>query len=355
MSLTPRIDTLENETSVVRTPGAANTVITSNGSVLQYSNRLTLSFGSATSTTYSFAGENGLGMYRSAGNQLSFATSSVEALRITSNQRLRVQNATDSMPAYSFINDAATGMYLSALNQLSFATNAQEALRITSNQRLRGLEGTAADPTFSFINDADTGMYRSADNQLSFATSSVEALRITSNWQLRGRDGTVGNPTFSFINSPNAGMYLSAANQLSFATNATERFRVEPNGQIRSVYSSTVGSSFPTTLGLGYLCRAWVNFNGVDATIRASGNVSSITKNGTGDYTINFTENMPDTNYAVIGTARRQTGALNSDAVLALANNDSASINTISSVKVVTFPVTYGRTESDIVNIAVFR
>jgi hypothetical protein len=47
-----------------------------------------------------------------------------------------------------------------------------------------------------------------------------------------------------------------------------------------------------------YGCRAWVNFNGTGTVaIRASGNVSSITDNGTGDYTVNFTTAMPDANY----------------------------------------------------------
>ena len=48
-----------------------------------------------------------------------------------------------------------------------------------------------------------------------------------------------------------------------------------------------------------YGCRAWVNFNGTGTpAIRASGNVSSLTDNGTGGYTINFATNMPDINYA---------------------------------------------------------
>jgi hypothetical protein len=50
-----------------------------------------------------------------------------------------------------------------------------------------------------------------------------------------------------------------------------------------------------------YACRAWVNFDGTTAspsTIRASGNVSSVTRNGAGDYTINFTAAMTDQNYA---------------------------------------------------------
>jgi len=50
-----------------------------------------------------------------------------------------------------------------------------------------------------------------------------------------------------------------------------------------------------------YACRAWVNFDGTTSppTIRASGNVSSITDNGVGNYTVNFITPMPDQNYAV--------------------------------------------------------
>lgn len=48
-----------------------------------------------------------------------------------------------------------------------------------------------------------------------------------------------------------------------------------------------------------FAARAWVNFNGIGTvTIKASGNVSSITDNGTGDYTVNFATAMSDVNYA---------------------------------------------------------
>lgn len=45
---------------------------------------------------------------------------------------------------------------------------------------------------------------------------------------------------------------------------------------------------------------AWVNFNGVTTTsIRSSYNVSSVTRNSTGDYTVNYTNTLSDANYAV--------------------------------------------------------
>jgi hypothetical protein len=50
----------------------------------------------------------------------------------------------------------------------------------------------------------------------------------------------------------------------------------------------------------GTTCKAWVNFNGTGTVaIRASFNVSSITDNGTGDYTVNFTTALADANYSV--------------------------------------------------------
>jgi hypothetical protein len=52
------------------------------------------------------------------------------------------------------------------------------------------------------------------------------------------------------------------------------------------------------------ICKAWVNFDGTTSpgTIRSSYNVSSVTKNGTGNYTVNFTTAMNDANYTTVGT-----------------------------------------------------
>ena len=63
------------------------------------------------------------------------------------------------------------------------------------------------------------------------------------------------------------------------------------------------GSVNPSTNveGINYSCRAWVNFNGTGTVaIRGSGNVSSITDNATGDYSVNFTTAMLDANYTAV-------------------------------------------------------
>lgn len=63
---------------------------------------------------------------------------------------------------------------------------------------------------------------------------------------------------------------------------------------------SNVGGTQSTAIenAINGSAKAWVNFNGTGTVaIRAQYNVSSITDNGTGDYTVNFTTAMPDANY----------------------------------------------------------
>ena len=132
---------------------------------------------------------------------------------------------------------------------------------------------------------------------ISSKTSGVGGLTVTGDnsgvLQLASADGTTAvtidaSQVATFVNSPVMGVSgltgNIAAARITTALNAS--------------------GSAPV-----YACRAWVNFNGTGTVaIRASGNVSSITDNGVGDYTVNFTTAMPDANYAVTGTAVRDSG-----------------------------------------------
>jgi hypothetical protein len=71
------------------------------------------------------------------------------------------------------------------------------------------------------------------------------------------------------------------------------------SGQV-SVGGNLLMNSGYGSAATAYGCRAWVNFNGSTNTIRGSGNVTSVTKTGTGDYTLNFTTAMPDANYSAV-------------------------------------------------------
>ena len=81
-----------------------------------------------------------------------------------------------------------------------------------------------------------------------------------------------------------------------------------------------------------YKCRAWVNFNGTGTVaIRAAGGVTSITDNGTGNYTVNFTTAMPDANYAI----HTQTNPINSAGM-----SHPTGTPTTSSVQILTYTST---------------
>lgn len=65
------------------------------------------------------------------------------------------------------------------------------------------------------------------------------------------------------------------------------------------------------------LAQAWINFDGTDNSIRSSFNVSSITDNTTGDYSVNFTNALADANFAVGGSCAETGSTGNSDFFLA--------------------------------------
>jgi hypothetical protein len=75
--------------------------------------------------------------------------------------------------------------------------------------------------------------------------------------------------------------------------------------------------------------KAWVNFNGTGTVaIRAQFNVSSITDNGTGDYTVNFTTAMPDANYSSAGMAGVNDTSANANVFVASYTQLSGSLRT---------------------------
>lgn len=77
-----------------------------------------------------------------------------------------------------------------------------------------------------------------------------------------------------------------------------------------------------------YGARAWVNFAGATGTINASGNVSGVTRNSTGTYTITFATAMADANYSVVGTASLATAAQYANVKLASVAAGSVQITT---------------------------
>ena len=98
-----------------------------------------------------------------------------------------------------------------------------------------------------------------------------------------------------------------------------------------------------------YSARAWVNFNGTGTVaIRASGNVSSITDNGAGNYTVNFTTAMQDANY--VANVTGATGDTNSVAIGGRYTTSTASACQVSNAQ-----AGVGGVDVAVVSVAIFR
>jgi hypothetical protein len=158
---------------------------------------------------------------------------------------------------------------------------------------------------------------------------------------ISGTDGSVSTPAFQGTDT-NTGVYFPGANRLGFATDGVQRGEFDASGNFQ--FNSGYGS-----VATAYGCRAWVNFNGTGTVaIRASGNVSSITDNGTGDYTVNFTTAMPDANYNVSGSASNVSGGT-------LMCPVSAATMLTSSVRVYSANNAGSVVDSDAVSVSIFR
>lgn len=138
-----------------------------------------------------------------------------------------------------------------------------------------------------------------AGGRSNFNSADDYAIRI-------GKNGTYG----AYIGS-------NAADVLNFYdSSGNEGFRLNNQTlQMNNGYGS---------IATFYGCRAWVNFNGTGTVaIRASGNVSSITDNGTGDYYVNYSTAMPDANTSVVGTTRDDVGT-NAGGIVTLSSQETS-------------------------------
>jgi hypothetical protein len=152
--------------------------------------------------------------------------------------------------------------------------------------------------------------------------------------------GAVATPSITTTGDTNTGIFFSAADTIDFAEGGVATGQFDSSGNFK--FNSGFGS-----IATAYGCRAWVNFDGTGTVaIRESGNVSSITDNGTGDYTINFTTAMPDVNYnAVFGSAQ-----------IVQENSVNRSITTTTfSIRTITRADSYTVSDEPYIFLAVFR
>lgn len=96
--------------------------------------------------------------------------------------------------------------------------------------------------------------------------------------------------------------------------------------------------------------RAWVNFDGTNTvTIRASSNVSSITDNGVGDYTVNFSNAMADANYCAVVSCKEGADALATSSLC------QTGVYSTSSLRIRTVEAANAARDMVNINVAIFR
>jgi len=208
----------------------------------------------------------------------------------------RVSNSSSADALDMFLTGSIGYVQTATAIPLVFRTNATERMRIDSS-------GNVGIGTF---NTVPNGLrYFDVSNTSTTATSDGAILRLITADVTRTATSSVdiykrNNGQFTISqNDTNAAAFMG------FSVNG-ERMRIDSSGNIQ-VGGTTVANT------VGYVnsrtnTRAWVNFTGVTtAAVTASYNVSSVTRNATGDYTLNFTTALADANYIWLGYAERNT------------------------------------------------
>jgi len=139
---------------------------------------------------------------------------------------------------------------------------------------------------------------------------------------------------------------------LDFQSAGSTKATIDTAGNLK--FNSGFGS-----VATAYGCRAWVNFNGTGTVaIRESGNVSSITDNTTGNYTVNFATAMPDANYVPSMSVTGSTLINNVfSIVIGAASTGVPDLKTTSALKVTTGGAYAGSSITDMaeINVVIFR
>jgi hypothetical protein len=255
------------------------------------------------------------------------ATDVANALTFTTGgttERMRIDSSGNVLVGSTSIGSAATinlaigtpgsvsgGITLWGANTSSHSINFGDGTS-GADQYRGAIEYAHTGNSMRFYTDATERMRIDSSGNVGIGkTNPSQKLDVSGNLQVQGTNsfvyvdnGGVGGSALKLevTGSTSVAVGADSNHPLLFKTNATERGRFDTSGNF--LFNSGYGSA-----ATAYGCRAWVNFNGTGTVaIRASGNVSSITDNGTGDYTVNFTNALVDTNYAYVGTGRRNNG-----------------------------------------------
>lgn len=303
---------------------------------------------------------------------------------------LAVTAGTAALPGIAVSGDLNTGLVSPGADQLAISTGGTSRLAVSTTAVSSTLAvdvplGAVGTPSITFTGDLNTGLFSPGADTVALVTGGTNRLHTTSAGLVgigttSNRDSTkldvLGDITFG----SNAGYYgtlgyNAGTGHLEY-TSSDGAFKwirrsgtatsmvLDNSGRLLVGTSTATGNAILQVAGdlafnsgygssaVAYGCRAWVNFNGTGTVaITASGNVSSITDNGTGDYTVNFTTALADANYSFQGTASQAGTGSNGQIVSILASTAPTS----SALRFRTQQDNAGVTDSDYVCLAIFR
>jgi hypothetical protein len=235
---------------------------------------------------------------------------------------------------------------------LVFQSSGAETARITSGVLSVSATSTAAS-TVRLYEDTDNGANyvdlvaptSVASNRVITIPDASGAMVVTGGAQtVEFAAGSASAPSVTFTGDTNTGVYSPGADRIGFAEGGTQVGEFDASGNFK--FNSGYGA-----VATAFGCRAWVNFNGTgtvgtNQTINGSGNVASVFKNFSGDYTVTFTNPMSDANYAyvVTGTGQMRVGSA-----------QTAGNITAGSIRVITMNDIGDRADSTSVSVVIFR
>jgi hypothetical protein len=203
-----------------------------------------------------------------------------------------VLSASPTLTGTPLAPTAAPGTNTTQIATTAFVQNVAGALGTMSTQNANAVAITGGNINGTTIGGTTAAV--GTFSTLNTANAAITGGTITGITDLAVADGGTGASTLS----ANAVLLGNGTSALQTVAPSTSGNVLTSNG---TTWTSAAGLTTTTGSAPYYGARAWVNFDGTGTVaIRGSVNVSSITDNGAGDYTINFTTAMPDANYAAI-------------------------------------------------------
>jgi len=337
--------------------GTGGIVITtgSNGAV-------TMSLGTSTYTTASFTNATSVLVNHAMGTTIYdievFDTSYSKIIPMTATATTPTQaNITFAIPTSGFIavGGPTSGVSGAGLLQSQIyvgvnnatQTNAVQDTPINIQTTLYSLGNEITRPTNSRFTVSGPGTYR-----LQAVIGLVDSAQNYSGYQWYNVTNSTYVGTVGYAEDNGGASFSSTMMPVAYVTVSSpttyELRQAFGNVTVTNVYSGCIQveitkvTGFTSALGLTqtvgnapyYGARAWVNFNGTGTVaIRASQNISSITDNGVGSYTLNFTVPMEDSNFVVMGTSEHDNGTsvdwavIDGDVTTASPSNSSVRVN----------------------------